>query len=55
LPIAEAPEALGLCSLYGVTGATLFPDYYGAARATEDALSTTPANGTLSLWSWDLK
>jgi len=55
LPIADAPEALGLCSLYGVTGATLFPDYYGAARATEDVLSTTPAKGSLSLWDWDLK
>jgi hypothetical protein len=54
LPIAEAPAALSLCSLYGVTGATLFPDYYGAARATEDALSTTPDNG-ISLWGFDLK
>jgi len=51
LPITEAPAALKLCSLYGVTGAALFPDYYGAARATEDILSTTPMNGTLSLWS----
>jgi hypothetical protein len=50
LPITEAPAALKLCSLYGVTGATLFPDYYGATRATEDALSTTPPNGALSLW-----
>lgn len=50
LPIAEAPAALRLCALYGVTGATLFPDYYGAARATEDALSTKPPHGTLSLW-----
>ena len=55
LPIAEAPAALNLCSLYGVTGATLFPDYYGAARATEDVLSTMPPSGTLSLWSLDLK
>ena len=47
LPIAEAPAALKLCSLYGVTGATLFPDYYGATRATEDALSTTPPKGAL--------
>jgi hypothetical protein len=51
LPIAEAPAALNLCSLYGVTGATLFPDYYGATRATEDALSTKPMDGTLSFWS----
>jgi hypothetical protein len=54
LPIAEAPAALSLCSLYGVTGATLFPDYYGAARATEDALSTPPDKG-ISLWGFDLK
>lgn len=50
LPIAEAPAALNLSSLYGVTGATVFPDYYGAARATEDALSSPVANGGLSLW-----
>ncbi len=50
LPITEAPAALKLCSLYGVTGATLFPDYGGATRATEDALSTPPAPGTLSFW-----
>jgi hypothetical protein len=54
LPIAEAPAALTLCSLYSVTGATLFPDYYGAARATEDALSTTP-DGAISLWGFDLE
>ncbi len=50
LPISEASNALKLCSLYGVTGATLFPDYYGATRATEDALSTRPPSGALSLW-----
>lgn len=38
LPICEAPAALKLCELYGVTGATMFPDYYGAARATEDEI-----------------
>jgi len=38
LPITEAPAARKLCSLYGVTGATLFPDYSGAARATKDEL-----------------
>jgi len=37
-----------------VTGATLFPDYYGATRATEDALSTPPDKG-ISLWGFDLK
>lgn len=50
LPIAEAPAALQLCALYGVTGATLFPDYYGASRATEDVLSSRPPKGTLSFW-----
>jgi hypothetical protein len=45
LPVTEAPAALKLCSLYGVTGATLCPDYTGAARATEDALSTPPPVG----------
>jgi hypothetical protein len=50
LPITEAPAALKLCSLYGVTGATMFPDYGGAARATEDELSTSPPPVELSLW-----
>jgi hypothetical protein len=40
LPVAEAPAALRLCELYGVTGATLFPDYYGAARAAKDIMQT---------------
>jgi hypothetical protein len=40
LPVTEASAALKLCFLYGVTGATLFPDYSGAARATEDIMST---------------
>jgi FRG domain len=38
LPITEASAALKLCSLHGVTGATLFPDYSGAARAAEDIM-----------------
>ena len=46
LPISEAPKALELCRKYGVTGATLFPDYYGATRATLDNLDTTPMTGT---------
>jgi len=50
LPISEAPDALKLCGLYGVTGAIMFPDYGGATRATEDELSTPPPPGTLSLW-----
>ncbi len=42
LPVSEASAAQELCRLYGVTGATLFPDYYGAARAALDRLSTEP-------------
>ena len=40
LPISEAKEALALCALYGVTGATLFPDFYGAARGAQDLMRT---------------
>ena len=40
LPISEAKAALELCTLYGVTGATLFPDFYGAARAAKDIMRT---------------
>ncbi len=40
LHTAHANEALRLCDLYGVTGATLFPDYYGAARAAKDMMHT---------------
>lgn len=47
---SEAPKALELCRKYGLTGATLFPDYYGAARASEDQLGTTPITGTQSFW-----
>ena len=40
LPTSEAKAALRLCDLYGVSGATLFPDYYGAARAAKDIMLT---------------
>ncbi len=50
LPISEAPAALNLCFLYGVTGAIMFPDYGGATRATKDELSTPPPPGAFSLW-----
>jgi hypothetical protein len=40
LPISEAKEALHLCELYGITGATLFPDFYGAARSAKDMMRT---------------
>lgn len=40
LPISEAKEVLRLCELYGVTGATLFPDFYGAARYARDVMRT---------------
>jgi hypothetical protein len=38
LPVQEAPKIIDLCERYGVTGATLYPDFYGAARATRDSL-----------------
>jgi hypothetical protein len=39
LPVSEAPKVIDLCERYGVTAATLYPDFYGAARATLDVLS----------------
>lgn len=42
LPVTEAKAALKLCELYGVSGATLFPDYNGAARATLDKMRMVP-------------
>lgn len=38
LPVQEAPKIIDLCQRCGVTGATLYPDFYGAARATRDSL-----------------
>jgi hypothetical protein len=38
LPVQEAPKIIDLCERCGVTGATLYPDFYGAARATRDSL-----------------
>ncbi len=38
LPLTEAFAALKLCSLYGMTGATMFPDYSGAVRAATERL-----------------
>ena len=40
LPVSEAAATLALCELYGVTGATVFPDFYGAARAARDIMRT---------------
>ncbi|WP_284948028.1 FRG domain-containing protein [Acidisoma cladoniae] len=40
LPVSQAANALALCSLYGLTGATMFPDFYGAARAASDDMAT---------------
>jgi len=50
LPTSEAPKVLQLCKLYGLTGATLAPDYYGAARAAADDLDTAQIPGSVSLW-----
>ena len=41
LPVSQAPKALALCSLYGLTGATIFPDLYGAAKAASDVMATS--------------
>ena len=41
LPISEAYAVLGLCNLYAVNGAAMFPGYSGAARATRDDMSRT--------------
>ena len=38
LPVQEAPKIIDLCERYGATGATLYPDFYGAVRATRDSL-----------------
>jgi hypothetical protein len=40
LPVSQAPKALALCFLYGLTGATMFPDLYGAVRAASDDMAT---------------
>lgn len=46
LPADKAPLALTLCDKYGINGATVFPDYYGAARATlDDFYSGPPRTG----------
>jgi hypothetical protein len=38
LPLNEAPAVIELCAKYGVTSATMYPDYYGAAKAALDDL-----------------
>jgi len=37
-PMAEAPAVISLCAKYGITGASVYPDYYGAAQAAMDDL-----------------
>jgi hypothetical protein len=39
LPILEAPKVIDLCERYGVTAATIYPDFYGAAKATLDSIA----------------
>lgn len=34
LPASEATKVIELCERSGITAATLFPDFYGAARST---------------------
>jgi FRG domain len=36
VPVQAAYDVIKLCETYGVTGATLFPDYYGAVRSAKD-------------------
>jgi hypothetical protein len=38
LPIDQAGEVIRICGKYHITGAHLFPDYYGAAKAAMDDL-----------------
>ncbi len=39
LPVLEAPRIIDLCERHSVTAATLYPDFYGAAKATLDSLA----------------
>ncbi len=39
LPIPQAPKIIDLCERYGVTAATLYPRFSGAAKATRDSLA----------------
>ncbi len=39
LPVLHAPKIIDLCEKYGVTAATLFPGFSGAAKATRDSLA----------------
>jgi hypothetical protein len=41
LPQSECYKVMDLCGKYGVTAATLHPDFYGAAKATRIALAVT--------------
>jgi hypothetical protein len=34
LPVTEATKIIDLCERYGITAASLFPDFYGAAKST---------------------
>lgn len=43
LPQSECSKVMDLCSKHGVTAATLHPDFYGAAKATQIALAITSA------------
>jgi len=37
-PVTEAPAVISLCAKYGVSAASVYPDYYGAAKAAMDDL-----------------
>lgn len=40
LPIKYSVEILELCKLYGISGATLFPNYNGVSRSVSDYINT---------------
>jgi hypothetical protein len=39
LPTAQASKVMDLCEKYGITAAKLYPDFYGAAKATLDSIA----------------
>jgi hypothetical protein len=46
VPQSECLKVLDLCNKFGLTAATLHPDYYGAAKATKIALAVTAKSKT---------
>lgn len=42
LPVKECAKLFRLCKKYGITGSTIYPDYYGAAKAAVDDYRDDP-------------